>query len=101
MLAYITYQVTGIINNALENKEIKSITIPSTYTYVGENAFANASKLKKITIKGNLKTIEGGAFSHINKNAVFHIKASKSNYKKIVKKIKDSGVSKTVQFKKI
>lgn len=96
-----TYKVTAIGDYALEDSEILSITIPSTITSVGKDAFINASKLKTITIEGDLKTVGKGAFSNINKNTVINIKASKSNYEKIVKKIKDSGVPKTVKFKRI
>ena len=73
-----TYKVTAIGDYALEDKEIKSTTIPSTITSVGK-----------------------GAFSKINKNAVIEIKASKSNYEKIVMRIKNSGVPKTVKFKRV
>lgn len=96
-----TYKVTAIGDYALEDPEILSITIPSTITSVGKDAFINASKLKTITIEGDLKTVGKGAFSNINKNTVINIKASKSNYEKIVKRIKDSGVPKTVKFKRI
>lgn len=96
-----TYKVTAIGDYALEDLEILDITIPSTITSVGKDAFINASKLKTITIEGDLKTVGKGAFSNINKNAVINIKASKSNYEKIVKRIKASGVPKTVKFKRI
>ena len=66
---------------------------------IGEKAFYKASKLKTITIQGNVKSIGKNAFAGINKKAVIKIKASNSNYKKIVKLIKKSGAPKTVTYK--
>lgn len=98
------YKVTAVGSYALEQpgkEALKSLTIPSGMKEIGEEAFKDASKLKTITIKGNLTKVGKNAFAGINKKAVFKIKASKTNYSKIVKRIKNSGVPKTVTFKRI
>ena len=88
--------------NALQNNaKLKTITLGSNVTAIGESAFSGASKLTNVTISGNIKSIGKDAFKGINKKAVFKIKASKKNYENIVKKIKKSGVPKTVKFKRI
>lgn len=96
-----SYKVTSIGYLALSNMNLKSITIPSTVTSIEEKAFYKASKLKSITILGKLKNVEKKAFAGINKKAVIKIKASASDYKKIVKLIKKSGAPKTVTYKRI
>lgn len=96
------YKVSKISKNALQNNaKLKTITLGSNVTAIGESAFSGASKLTNVTISGNIKSIGKDAFKGINKKAVFKIKASKKNYEKIVKKIKKSGVPKTVKFKRI
>ena len=60
-----------------------------------------AENLKTITVKGNLKSIGKNAFVGINKKAIFKIKATESNYKKIVNKIKKAGAPKTATYKRI
>ena len=96
-----TYKVTSVGDYALENKDIKSVTIPSTVTSIGKSAFNKASKLKTITIQGKLKKVGKSAFAGINKKAVIKIKASASDYKKIVKLIKKAGAPKTVTYKRV
>ncbi len=99
------YNVTAIGNDALDNTNgatgLQSVTLHSGITTIEKNAFKGAKNLKSITIEGNLKKVGKNAFKGINKKAVFQIKASESNYNKIVKKIKSSGVAKTVTFKRI
>lgn len=99
------YTVTAVGDNALDNTygstAICSITIPSTVKKIGKNAFKGAKNLKTITIQGNVTSVGKNAFKDINKKAVFKIKASATNYKKIVSKIKKSGVAKTVTFKRV
>lgn len=97
-----TYKITYIGKNVLETASLKSITIPSSVTTIGEEAFSkNAGNLKTINIQGDLKKVEKNAFSGVNSKAVFKIKASKAEYDKIVKRIKKSGVPKKVTFKRV
>lgn len=98
------YKVTAVGNYAAEQAckdNLKSLTLPATVKKIGKEAFKGASKLKTITIKGNLTSVGKNAFADINKKAVIKIKATKKNYDNIVKKIKKSGVPKTVTFKRI
>lgn len=99
-----SYTVTDIGSYALENtdgKGMKALVLPNSIKTIGENAFEGAKNLKTITIKSNLSSVGKNAFKGINKKAVFKIKASAKNYKNIVFKIKQSGVAKTVKFKRI
>ena len=97
-----TFKVTKIAEGALSgDKEIKSVTIGKNITAIGEGAFKGDSNLKSITISGKVKTIGKGSFEGINKKAVIKIDASKKEFKRIVKAIKDSGIAKTVKFKRV
>lgn len=96
-----SYKVTSIGAYANEGTKLKSITIPSTVTTIGEKAFKGAKNLKTININGNIKSVGENAFQGINKKAVFKIKASAANYKKIVKRIKKAGAPKTATFKRV
>lgn len=98
------YKINAVGDYALEDSEkntLTSISLSSGITVVGKDAFQGAGKLKSITIKGNLTSVGKNAFAGINKKAVIKIKASEKNYDKIVKKIKKSGVPKSVKFKRI
>lgn len=96
-----SYKVASIGAYANGGTKLKSITIPSTVTSIGEEAFKGAKNLKTINIKGNIKSVGENAFQGINKKAVFKIKASAANYKKIVKRIKKAGAPKTATFKRV
>lgn len=96
-----SYKVTSIGAYANGGTKLKSITIPSTVTTIGEKAFKGAKNLKTININGNIKSVGENAFQGINKKAVFKIKASAANYKKIVKRIKKAGAPKTATFKRV
>ena len=92
------------LDYALDNGKgtgLSAVTFPSTINTIGKEAFKGAENLKTITVKGNLKNIGKNAFSGINKKAVFKIKATESNYKKIVNKIKKAGAPKTATYKRI
>ena len=99
------YTVTAIGDYALVNNAgstaICSVTLPSTVKKIGKSAFKGAKNLKTISIQGNITSIGKNAFKGINKKAVFKIKASAENYKRIVSLIKRSGVAKTVTFKRV
>lgn len=96
-----TYKVTGIINNALENYDIKSVKIPESVTKIGEEAFYQANKLKSITIQGGLQSVGKKAFAGINRNAVIKIEGSKAEFDHAVKMIRNAGAPKTVSFKHV
>ena len=98
------YAVTEIAKNALKGRSsLKSVTIPKTVVVIRKNAFKGCSNLSKITIDAeSLKTVESGAFSGISGKAKITIKtSSKSNYNKLVKKIKKAGAKRaTFKWKK-
>lgn len=56
--------VTAIGNNAFENKNIESVVIPASITYIDSFAFFNCRKLRTVTFAENskLQTIEHSAF---------------------------------------
>ena len=57
-------QIQTIENNAFSNSTIKSITIPSSVTFIGENAFNCCKQFQQIEIPDNskLQTIEKNTF---------------------------------------
>ena len=80
------YTVVGIDDSCFSRAEIEGITIPSTVTSIGKNAFYLCEKLKKINIPNSVTTIGESAFSNssiseitlstslksIPKNAFYH-----------------------------
>ena len=89
-----------------------ALTIPKTVKYdkktykvteISGGTFDGMSELKTVTIKaGNLKKIGEYAFRFINKKAVFKIKGTKAQFKKIKKLIKSSkSVPKSVKYKRV
>ncbi len=59
-------------------------------------------KLKTIVIYGGkLTDIKQGAFDGISDDVVIKIKASKKNYKKVLKAIKDSGISENIKIVRV
>ncbi|WP_026525466.1 leucine-rich repeat domain-containing protein [Butyrivibrio sp. MB2005] len=111
-----SYAVTKIANNAFKGSAIKSITIGSRITEIGDNAFSgcksltkatigknvtkigkkafyNCSKLKKVTFKGNkVKKVGSKAFKKIKKGASFKVpKKVLSSYTRLLKGKRDSG----------
>ena len=120
-----SFKVTEVSAGAYKNnKAISSVKVGSNVEKVGENAFKGASKLTKVdlcksqvkTIGKNafsgakklddirlngdtIKTIGKNAFKDVKKNCTIVISAkNKTTYKKVVKKIKDSG-AKNVKYK--
>lgn len=66
-----TFKVTGVAKNAFAKKKIKSVTIGSNVTSVGQGAFQNCKSLKSVQIKGkSLKKIGKNAFKGISKKAI-------------------------------
>lgn len=70
-----TFKVTAIADNAFANQtNLKSVTIGQNIVTIGAKAFYNAKNLKKVTIKGSaIKTIGKDAFKGINKKATFNM----------------------------
>ena len=59
----VTYQVTSIGNNAFKNnKKLKKVTIAGSVTSIGNAAFRNCGKLKKIVIPAKVEKIGKKAF---------------------------------------
>ncbi|WP_029318913.1 leucine-rich repeat protein [Butyrivibrio sp. AE3004] len=83
-----TYPVVAIAANACNgNKKVKSVTIGSNVTSIGEKAFYKCKKLKKVTINANNSLKIGKhAFKKINKSATVKIKGVKGKTKKKLKK---------------
>ena len=72
-----------------------SLTIGNNVVTIGKNAFANCTKLKKVTVNGNkLKTIGKNAFSGDKKLKTINMKKVKSL--KTVGKSAFKGVSKKI-----
>ncbi|MCR5451518.1 MAG: leucine-rich repeat protein [Lachnospiraceae bacterium] len=97
----VSYKVTRLKAGFLKNnKTVKKVIIGKNVVAIGKNAFKGDSKLKTVVIKGKLDYVGKNAFKGIDKKAVIKINASKKNYKKTVKRIKKSGIAKTVTFKR-
>lgn len=97
-----SFKVTAIGDKAFrKNKTIKKLTIPSSVTKIGKQAFYGCSKLKTITIhsmKLKSKNIGTKAFKEIYKKAVIKVpKAKLKTYKKL---LKAKGVSAAATIKK-
>ncbi len=98
-----TFKVVKIGASALaKNTSLKKISITKNVTSIGKNAFKSDSKLKTVAINGKVTSVGKNAFSGINKKATFKIKASKSVFKTVKAAIKkQSGVAKTVKYKRV
>ena len=94
-----TYKITSVAANALKgSKKMTSLTIGNNVVTIGKNAFANCTKLKKVTVNGNkLKTIGKNAFSGDKKLKTINMKKVKSL--KTVGKSAFKGISKKVTVK--
>ena len=94
-----TYKITSVAANALKgNRKMTSLTIGNNVVTIGKNAFANCTKLKKVTVNGNkLKSIGKNAFSGDKKLKTINMKKVKSL--KTVGKSAFKGISKKVTVK--
>ena len=79
------------------------IKLPSSVTYIGENAFGagrrTGSEIRTIVLPKNIKEIKisKGAFSGLKKSVVIRVpKSKKMKYKKL---LKASGINKKVKIK--
>ena len=77
---------------AAKSKKVSSVTIPATVSYsgkkynvtaIGSKAFANAGKLKKVTIGSHVTKIGGKAFYRCKKLGNIVIKSKKLTSKKV------------------
>ena len=94
-----TYQVTSIAKKGFySHYTLKSVTIGSNVTTIGESAFQDCEKLKKITIQSkNLQSIGKNAFRGIAKNAVIEVPKGKlKEYKKLF--TAETGYKKTMKI---
>ncbi|MDE6967888.1 MAG: leucine-rich repeat protein [Clostridia bacterium] len=63
---YENLPVTAVANGALKDqKNISSVVLPKSVLTIGENAFADCSKLTSIDLGTNLKFIGNGAFKNV------------------------------------
>ena len=96
-----TYNVTAIEKNACKNySKLKKLTIGKNVKSIGVGAFSGCKVLKSIKIQSTLltkKTIGKKAFSGIHKKAV--IKVPKKKLKEYKKVLYGCGVSKSVKIK--
>lgn len=96
----VNFKVTAIDNNAFKGqKKATSVVIGKNVKTIGSKAFANGTKIKKITVKSTvLSKIGTKAFSGIYKKAVIKVPAKQlKSYKKIMK---NKGQKKTVKITK-
>ena len=57
------FPVVSIGQNAFQKKDVVSVTIPDSVTFIGWEAFRSCSKLKSVVIGKSVETISGYAFS--------------------------------------
>ena len=97
------YNITEIGQNAFSNnKKLKKISIGKNIKLIEKSAFAGVSKLSSIVITpGSLKTIRKGAFDTVPSKTVIKVKASKSKYKKVKKLINAAGIPSGVTLKRV
>lgn len=94
------YKVTALGEDVFRNnKKLKKVIISKNCKTIGKNAFRGAKKLGTVVILSKLKKVGKNACKGIKRNAVFKIRSSKKNYKKMVKMIKKSQVDR-VRFQR-
>lgn len=80
----VTYKVTSIGNNAFKNnKKLKKVTIVGSVTSIGNAAFRNCTKLKKVTIPTQVKKIGKKAFYNCKNLRSLIVKAKKLTAKTV------------------
>ncbi|MDE5863646.1 MAG: leucine-rich repeat domain-containing protein, partial [Lachnospiraceae bacterium] len=97
-----TFKVTAIANKAFKkNTKLKKVTIGENVKTIGKEAFSNCKKLNKITVKSKVVTkVNKNAFKGINKKATIKLpKMTKKKLKKYKKKFANKGQAKTVKIK--
>lgn len=95
-----TFQVTEIGDNAFKNqKKLKKVIIGENVQKIGAKAFYGCRKLTSITIKSKkLHKMGKKAFQGISPKAVIRI--PKKKYKKYRKLLKGKGIKRTMKIKK-
>ncbi len=96
------FQITAIGNNAFKNyKKLRKVVLGTNIKTIGTNAFRNCRKLRSIQLKGKkLKSIKKNAIKGISKKAVIQIpKSKKKAYKKLFKS--STGYKKTMKLKSV
>lgn len=61
------YGTSEEINGLVIGKNVRKVTVPSTVTTIGEDAFRNSENLKEVTLSSGVITIEGYAFAGCKK----------------------------------
>lgn len=95
-----TCKITAIANGAFKNcTKLKKVTIGTNGKTIGKEAFSGCKSLKQITIKSkSLKKIGKNALKGISKNAVIKVPKSKlKTYKKLF--TKSTGFKKSMKLK--
>lgn len=94
-----TYKVTTISKGAFQKRsKLKKVVIGKNIKTISADAFNGSKKLKEITIaSSSLKKIGNNAFKGINKKAIFYVQKGKlKKYSKLIKK-KKVGWKKTMK----
>lgn len=83
--------------------KLKKVVLTQNVKTIGKNAFAGCKNLKQVVIKGTaLKNIKAGAFKKTNKKITVSFKSKKVSAKKraaLLKKMKKAGMSKSAKLK--
>lgn len=80
----VTYKVTSIGNNAFKNnKKLKKVTLAGSVTSIGNAAFRNCTKLKKMIIPAQVKKIGKKAFYNCKNLRSVIVKAKKLTAKTV------------------
>lgn len=89
------YQVTVIGNAAFKNKsKIKKVTINANITTIEKNAFMGCKKLANVVVKNKskLKSVGKGAFKKTSSKIKIKLPKNLKNNKKLKKQLKKAGI---------